>query len=73
LSSGWKKEKLLQLQLQLGGENYLQDLLNQKEETHLKRCFSCKKGTLMTVVLFDKRGPLKNWKRKYQQAVKSRS
>jgi hypothetical protein len=73
LSSGWKKEKLPQLQLQLGGENYLQDLLNQKEETHLKRCFSCKKGTLMTVVLFDKRGPPKNWKRKYQQAVKSRS
>jgi hypothetical protein len=47
------------------------DLLTQEEETHLKRCFSCKKGTLMTVVLFDKRGPPKNWKTKYQQAVKS--
>jgi hypothetical protein len=73
LSSGWKKEKLPQLQLQHGGGNYLQDLLNQEEETHLKRCFSCKKGTLMTVVLFDKRGPPKNWKRKCQQVVKSRS
>jgi len=73
LSSGWEKEKIPQLQIQLGGENYLQDLLHQEEETHLKRCFSCKKGTLMTVVLFDKRGPPKNWKRKYQQAVKSSS
>jgi hypothetical protein len=44
-----------------------------EEETHLKRCFSCKKGTLMTVVLFDKRGPPKNRKRKYQHAVKSRA
>jgi hypothetical protein len=68
-----KGDPLPQLQFQPGGENYLQDLLYQEEETHLKRCFSCKKGTLMTVVLFDKRGPPKNWKMKYQHAVKSRS
>ena len=71
LSSGWKKEKLPNLQLQLGGEYYLKDLLKEQEKTHLKRCFNCKKGTLRTVVLFDKRGPPKNWKRKYQQEGKS--
>jgi hypothetical protein len=71
LSSGWKKDKLPSLQLQLGGEYYLKDLLKEEEKTHLKRCFSCKKGTLRTVVLFDKRGPPKNWKTRYQQKAKS--
>ena len=66
LSSGWKKEKLPNLQLQLGGEYYINHLPKIEEKTHLKRCFSCKKGTLTTLVMFDKRGPPKDWKTKYK-------
>ena len=66
LSSGWKKEKLPNLQLQLGGMNYVNHLPKLEEKTHLKRCFSCKIGTLTTLVMFDKRGPPKNWRTKYK-------
>jgi hypothetical protein len=45
------KRRFSQLQFQLGGENYLQDLLHQEKETHLKRGFSCKKGILMTCLI----------------------
>ena len=72
LSSGWKKEKLPNLQLQLGGENYFKDLTKAEEKTHLKRCFSCKIGALRTVVLFDKRGPAKNWKKIYKPKGKTK-
>jgi len=71
LSSGWKKEKLPNLQLQLGGEYYLKHMAKVEEKTHLKRCFSCKKGILKTVVLFDKRGPPKNWKTIYKPTGKT--
>lgn len=66
LSSGWKKEKLPNLQLQLGGEYYINHLPKTEEKIHLKRCFSCKKGTLTTLLMFDKRGPPKNWKTIYK-------
>jgi hypothetical protein len=66
LSSGWKKEKLPNLQLQLGGEYYINHLPKLEEKTHLKRCFSCKKGTLTTLAIFDKRGPPKDWKTIYK-------
>jgi hypothetical protein len=66
LSSGWKKEKLPNLQLQLGGEYYINHLPILEEKTHLKRCFNCKKGTLTTLVMFDKRGPPINWKTIYK-------
>jgi len=62
LSSGWKKEKLPKLQLQLGGEYYINHLPKTEDKTHLKRCLSCKKGTLITLLIFDKRGPPNNWK-----------
>lgn len=66
LSSGWKKEKLPNLQLQLGGEYYINHLPKLGEKTHLKRCFKCKKGTLITLVMFDKRGPPKDWQVNYK-------
>jgi hypothetical protein len=44
----------------------LKDLTKEEEKTHLKRCFSCKKGVLRTVFVFDKRGPPKNWKTIYK-------
>jgi hypothetical protein len=72
LSSGWKKEKLPNLQLQLGGEYYINYLPKLEEKTHLKRCFSCKKGTLITLVMFDKRGPPKNWETKYKSRKQKR-
>jgi hypothetical protein len=66
LSSGWKKEKLPSLQLQLGGEIYVNHLPVVEEKTHLKRCFRCKKGALTTLIIFDKRGPPKNWQANYK-------
>lgn len=71
LSSSWKKEKLPNLQLQIGGENYVSYLPKLKDKTHLKRCFKCEKGTLTTLVIFDKRGPPKEWKTRYKDKIKS--
>lgn len=70
LSSGWKKEKLPNLQLQLGGEYYINRLPKIEEKTDLRRCFSCKKGTLITLLIFDKRGPPNNWEMKCKAKVK---
>ena len=60
LSSSWKKMKLPELQ----------KLLNDNKTTTVKekppllhrKCPSCKKGTLETVLLFNQRGPPNNWK-----------
>ncbi|PKR79770.1 hypothetical protein CW751_13115 [Brumimicrobium salinarum] len=49
----------------------LQKLLNEKKTseiikenpTHHKRCPRCKKGKLITVLLFDGRGPPENWRK----------
>lgn len=57
LSSGWKKEKLPILQLQLGGEKYKAVLDTLPKQTQLNRCPSCKKGTLITLYTFGTRGP----------------
>ena len=70
LSSGWKKEKLPNLQLQLGGEYYINRLPKIEEKTDLRRCFSCKKGTLITLLIFDKRGPPNNWEMKCKAKIK---
>lgn len=60
LSSSWKKLKLPELQ-KLLNNNKLHKV-KEKPTTLHKKCPSCKKGKLITVLLFDKRGPPKNWK-----------
>ena len=67
LSSSWKKEKLPRLQLQLADKNlnHLETFVTQKKSLH-RICPSCKKGTLITLLTFDNRGPPKN----YQQIIK---
>lgn len=61
LSSSWKREKLPNLQLLLGGENYLENLQKNTKEILLNRCPSCKKGTLITIHTFGTRGPPKKY------------
>lgn len=69
LSSSWKKEKLPNLQTELGGTNYLEKLTLSTEETRLNRCPSCKKGVLVTIQTFGTRGPPK----KYHYLLKTES
>lgn len=63
LSSSWKKEKLPLLQLQLADKNlaYIETFVPQQESLQ-GICPSCKKGTLITLLTFDSRGPPKNYK-----------
>jgi hypothetical protein len=67
LSSSWKKEKLPLLQLQLADKNltHIEIFVAQEELLH-GCCPSCKKGTLITLLTFDSRGPPKN----YNQIIK---
>jgi cation transport regulator ChaB len=60
LSSSWKKEKLPILQAKLLG--LAKPLEKQQPITQHKCCPRCKKGKLVTLLTFDKRGPPKNWK-----------
>jgi hypothetical protein len=60
LSSSWKKVKLPELQ-QLLNEKKTSEIIKESPMHH-RRCPTCKKGTLITVLLFDGRGPPKNWK-----------
>jgi|TARA_B110000116_G_scaffold261753_1_gene266288 hypothetical protein len=65
LSSSWKKEKLPHLQLKLLDRKTEDitikiDLKSIEITTYLRRCPSCKNGTLITLLTFDKRGPPKN-------------
>ena len=59
LSSSWKKVKLPALQ-QLLNEQGSAGIIKEKP-THHRRCPTCKKGKLITVLLFDGRGPPKDW------------
>jgi hypothetical protein len=63
LSSGWKKEKLPHLQLQLADKNlvYIETIVTQEKSLH-RMCPSCRKGRLITLLTFDSRGPPKNYK-----------
>jgi hypothetical protein len=63
LSSSWKKEKLPLLQLQLVGKDltHIEAIVAQEKSLH-GCCPSCKKGTLITLLTFDSRGPPKNYK-----------
>lgn len=67
LSSSWKKEKLPLLQRQLADKNLLHiETLATPEKSLHRICPSCKKGTLITLLTFDSRGPPKD----YQQTIK---
>lgn len=57
LSSTWKRKKLKALQKALGFQS--EDL--KTKGTLLHRCLHCKEGTLMTLLVFDGRGPPKNY------------
>jgi hypothetical protein len=67
LSSSWKKDKLPLLQLQLADKGLvdIETFVIQEKSLH-RICPSCKKGTLITLLAFDSRGPPKN----YQQIIK---
>ena len=65
LSSSWKKEKLPRLQAQILNKPFV--AITKKTDQgsglkmHLGRCPSCKKGTLITLLTFDSRGPPKQY------------
>jgi hypothetical protein len=65
LSSTWKKEKIHALQEKLMGKKSSKNNGESKEmitaETMLHRCPSCKEGILVTLIVFDKRGPPENY------------
>jgi hypothetical protein len=64
LSSSWKKEKLPLLQLQLSNKDWthVETFVVQEKSVH-RICPSCKKGTLITLLTFDSRGPPQNYKK----------
>jgi len=77
LSSSWKKEKLLQLQLQLANK-YLEviDAHVLVEKSVHRSCSSCKKGVLTTLLTLDSRCSPKEYKKiarrktlKYKQQI----
>ena len=59
LSSGWKKEKLPALQNALATVPIT--IQKEKPPTMHRRCPSCKKGNLGTVMTFGQRGPPQGW------------
>lgn len=61
LSSSWKKVKLPELQKLLNEQ--IITATSEKPPLQHRKCPSCKKGTLETVLLFDERGPPLNWKK----------
>lgn len=61
LSSSWKKVKLPELQ-ELLNEGKTTEI-SKENPTHHRRCPTCKKGKLITVLLFDGRGPPENWRK----------
>lgn len=60
LSSSWKKVKLPELQELLSEGKAV--LITDKPPLQHRKCPSCKKGILETVLLFDQRGPPKKWR-----------
>jgi hypothetical protein len=57
LSSTWKRQKLQHLQQSLG----VQPKAKQQKKVDLPKCSCCKIGNLHTLLVFDKRGPPKNF------------
>ena len=64
LSSSWKKVKLPELQTMLSKKGITQIKPKSKPEKSHRKCPHCKKGILETVLLFDQRGPPKEWLKK---------
>ena len=62
LSSSWKKVKLPELQKLLNNQKIQE--VPEKSTTYHRRCPTCKKGKLITVLLFNERGPPKEWLKK---------
>ncbi|MBE7646621.1 IS91 family transposase [Tenacibaculum finnmarkense] len=63
LSSSWKREKLPQIQLQLlDRDKEVLGVYIDSEKSLLNVCPSCKKGTLITLLTFDGRGPPENYR-----------
>lgn len=61
LSSSWKKEKLPRLQACVLNKPFAPITKIKQPKTYLKRCPSCKKGELITLLTFDCRGPPKEY------------
>ena len=61
LSSSWKKHKLPRLQKMLENKHSILIRSNKNKEILHRKCPHCKKGILQTVLLFDQRGPPKEW------------
>lgn len=61
LSSSWKKEKLPKLQAKLATKKIV--VAKPRQPLLHRRCPICKKGRLHTILLFNDRGPPKNWKK----------
>jgi len=57
LSSSCKKEKLPALQQALGNNKHSQLTADNSTDSKLNRCPVCKKGILVTLLVFDNRGP----------------
>jgi len=53
LSSTWKRQKLKIVQLKMDVMKAERDAKGQK----IRKCSCCKNGNLLTVLVFDKRGP----------------
>lgn len=70
LSSSWKKEKLPKLQAHILKKEYV-SLEKPKPKTKLNQCPSCKMGELITILVFDSRGPPKEFV-KYLESQNSR-
>jgi len=64
LGSSWKKDRLPLLQLQLADRDLIHVETFVVQEKSVNRiCPSCKKGTLITLLTFDSRGPPQNYKK----------
>ena len=65
LSSSWKKEKLPALQQKLEAKTkvLVKAKTQEPEQTQLRKCPACKTGVLLTLVVFDNRGPPPKYKK----------
>lgn len=65
LSSSWKKEKLPKLQATLANKTMVIVSTSTEPPLH-RRCPTCKKGRLTTLMTFDGRGPPQNWQQLFE-------
>ena len=69
LSSSWKKEKLPALQQTMQDKKLepVKVKIQEPEQTMLRKCPACKTGILLTLIVFDNRGP----PQKYEKLLRS--